>query len=804
MFRNYIKIAFRNLRRSKGYTLINIGGLALGLAACILIGLYVQNELSYDDFHEKGERIYRIGSNITTPNGSLLKGSGVGWPVGRTLEREYPAVKEVVYLRTYPRFSVKHNNRRFFEDMIYADDSFFKVFSFPLLDGHAGTALERPYSLVLTQEMAQKYFGNKRAVGKSLIMGDSLTFTVTAVVKVPEHSHIQFDILASFETICALYTGMCEENFSSEWFDLNVFNYVLLKKGASAKALRSEISNLVMKRSEGIEELGYTLKLQLEPLQQLYLNSSRGNSLGPDGNITYVYLLSVIAVFILLIACVNFMNLATARSMRRATEVGVRKAVGAERRQVAVQFLSEAVLVTFGALIAGLILARLTMPLFNELAGRTLAFNTLWSLEAIAVLFAGLVLVGMIAGSYPALVLSRFETARTLRGVLTTAGGRRLRKSLVIAQFIISSALIICTLVVLQQLDYMQSQDVGFQKENILVVDARRTDWDTRVGRYKTIKQELARHPAVISVSASNAVPGRTGWNGQVAHAADASPEESISTHYMAIDHDYVETFGLNIIAGRDFSKQFATDIDTALIINEVSVEAFGWGTPENAIGKSILSPSRSPEGLVIGVVENYHHKGLQEHIDPLVMDINPDAFGVFAVRFENGRASEVLEHAREMWRQFFPDYSFEYFFLDQDFAQEYASEHRLARIFGLFTGIAILIACLGLLGLAAFTAERRTKEIGIRKAMGAGVPGIVGLLSKDFLKLVLIGFVIAMPIAWYFMQQWLQDFAYRIDIGVGVFLLAGVLALLIALVTISWQSIRAALANPVDSLRSE
>lgn len=797
MLKNYLKIAFRNLKRNKGYTAINIGGLALGIAACILIGLYVQNELSYDNFHKKGERIYRIGSNITTPDGSLMKGSGVGWPVGRILETEYPAVKEVVYLRTYPSFSVKHNNQRYDEDMIYAGESFFEVFSFPLLDGHAETALDKPYSLVLSKEMAKKYFNNERAVGKALTMADSLLFTVTAVVEVPEQSHIQFDMMVSFKTICAIAPGLYKNNFSNAWFDLNVFNYVLLKKGASAMKLQHAISNLVMKRSDGIEALGYTLNLQLEPLQQLYLSSDRGNALGPDGNITYVYLLSVIAVFILLIACVNFMNISTARSMRRATEVGVRKAIGAERRQVAVQFLSEAMLVTFGALIAGLVLGRLALPLFNELAGSTLVFSTLWSWRAIAAILAGLVLVGIIAGSYPALVLSRFKTARTLRGILTSAGGRRLRKSLVVTQFIISSGLIICTLVVLQQLNYMQSQDLGFQKENVLVIE-------TREDHYKTMEYELSQHPAVISVSATNAVPGRNGWNGQVARAANNSPNESISTHYMAIDYDYVETFGLNIVAGRDFSKQFATDNDSALVINEVAVEAFGWRTAENAIGKRILSTSGSPEGVVIGVVENYHHKGLQEQIEPLVMDINPDAFDVFAVHFKNGQAPEVLNYARKTWQKFFPDYRFEYFFLAQDFAQEYASERRLARIFGLFTAIAIFIACLGLLGLAAFTAEKRTKEIGIRKALGASVTGIVGLLSKDFLKLVLIGFIIAVPIAWYAMNQWLTDFAYRIDIGVGIFFVAGGLALLIALATVSWQSVKAALANPTDSLRSE
>lgn len=836
MLRNYLIIALRRLRRKPGMALINVGGLAIGLAACILIGLYVQNELSYDSFHAKGDRIYRVGANITSPDGTKSERSTVGWPVGRILKAEYPAVEEVVYFRQYPDYAIRHGGRRHYENMIYADSAFVDVFSFQWVDGSRDAALHRPYSLVLSEKAANKYFGTSRAVGETLTLDDSLEFAVTGVVRVPEQSHIQFDVLASFATLCAenVDPSLCEST-SSGWFNLNVSTYVLLEEGASVEALEADVEEMVLRRTRIKEALGYSLTLALEPLGHLYARSDRGNGLGPTGEITYVYLLSVIALFILLIACINFMNLSTARSMRRATEVGVRKAVGAGRSQLAGQFLSEALLVTLAALLAALGIAWLTLPIFNQLAGATLAYSTLWNWKALAVGAAGLLLVGFVAGSYPALVLSRFEPARALRGAAKGgAGGESgaaLRRGLVVGQFAISSVLIIGTLVVLQQLRYMQSRDVGFEKEQVLVVDARQTDVDGRTAQYETIKQELGRHPAVRSVSAANAVPGRSGWDGQVARPVGAPPDENVSTHYMAVDHAYVETFGLNVIAGRDFSASRAADADSALLVNEVTVAAMGWGTPEDAVGRRITSPSGSPEGVVIGVIENYHHKGLQEQIDPLVMDIYPSDFGLFAVRFDaqaggsigsglaggsgaigaaaahndgSDAAASVLEHVRSTWQQFFPQHTLDYFFLEADFAQQYASERRLARIFALFAALAILIACLGLFGLAAFTAERRTKEIGIRKVLGASVPNLVALLSKEFLLLVFTAFLIAVPVAYVAVQRWLETFAYRTEPSAGVFALAGLLAVLVALATVSYQAIRAALADPVATLRSE
>ena len=805
MLKNYLKIALRNLRRNKGYAFINIIGLAIGLAVCLLIGLYVRHELSYDRFHEKSDRIVRIGTNLQSPDGSSTKAASVGWPVGRILAAEYPEVKQVTYMRTFPSFSIERGGRRFFEGMLYADSSFFNVFSFSLTAGNPESALTRPYSLVLTEETARKYFGDDHALGQTLTLGDTLQFTVTGVAEVPRTSHIQFDMLVSFETLCTLY-GRCASQFESGWGNLNVYNYALLQEGTSRASFQKKIEDLVMQRSDQVRKMGYNVTLDVQPLENIYLRSNRQNDrVGPSGSITYVYLLAAVGLFVLVIACVNFMNLSTARSMERAQEVAVRKAFGSSRGALVRQFLGESVLVTGTAFCIAVLLARLALPLFNSLAGKTIPFASLVTPASVIMACVLALGVSFLAGSYPAFVLSGFRPAQVLRGSFSTSRrGPRLRKGLVIFQFILSCVLIVSTLVVLRQLSYMQEKDPGFNKEQVVVMDARQADSQVRAQKYETIKRQLTEHPAVQRVTATGATPGQSGWPAQMVFPEGHARDEGFQVEYLAVDRDYVETLELGVLAGRDFAEAVTSDEENALLVNETMAQQAGWETPENAVGKKITSPSGYPEGTVVGVIKDYHHHGLQNAIGPMIMDVNPGAFRVFALRIEPGRTADILAHMKNTWRQFFPEYAFDYFSLDESFARQYHNERRLAGIFGLFSTLAILIACLGLFGLAAYTAERRTKEIGIRKVLGASVPSIVMLLSKDFLKLVGIALLIAAPAAYYAMSRWLQDFAYHIELSPWIFLGAGLLALMIALATVSYHALRAALSNPVDAIRYE
>lgn len=802
---NFLKVTLRNFSRNKGYTLINITGLAIGLACCILIFLYVRHELSYDRFHENSDRIYRVSSEVIPPQtDELQRFPTVGWPVGRTLENNFPGVEEAAHLRGYPNYSILHEGEYHFEDMIHADQAFLDIFSFPFVEGDPEGALAEPYSIVITQDLKQKFFAGQPAVGRELTFEDSLSFTVSGVIEnVPRNSHLQFDLLISFAT---LESQNPQITSGSGWMNLNMHNYLLLNENTDASDLREQIAGLYAEQIGGqLEQMGYEANLRMESLGDIYLRSDFGNSLGPSSDINYVYLLSAIGLFILVIACVNFMNLATARSTERAREVGIRKAMGSSRLALSAQFIAESVLTTLLALAAALGLVSLFLPEFNELTGQQFALAEFFNPAVLPFYILLGLLVGTAAGLYPALVLSGYNPLHVLSHFNVTArGSTAFRKGLVVFQFAISCILILGTLVVLRQLNYMQEQNLGFNSEQVLVMDARQTDGDTVASRYETIKQELSRHPAVETASAALATPGRNGWQGQVAYPEGGSPEESVSTEYLAVDHDYVSTLGLTIVAGRDFSRAFQTDAEESLVVNEAAVEAFGWETPENAVGKRIDSPSGYPAGEVIGVVENYHHHGLQQDIRPIVMDINPGSFRFLALRFQPGSTAGVIDHSEEIWNQFFQGYPMDYFFLDQDFARQYRSERRLSRIFGVFTVLAIFIACMGLFGLATFSARKRAREIGIRKVLGATARNVVMLMTKDFLLLVGIAFLIALPVAYYATEQWLQGFANRIEPGIGLFATTGLIALAVAVISVSWQSLRAAYQNPVNSIRSE
>ena len=803
MFSNYLKIALRTLKRHKGFTFINLGGLAVGLAACLLIGLYVQDELAFDDHFADSERIYRLGS-------------GTGWPYGRILREEFPEVESLTYLRGWPSYAIKHNQEYLFETMYYADEAFFDIFSYDFRAGNPETALQVPYSVVLSEELAERLYGEAEVLGQEIILGDTLLFTVTGVVDVPRRSHLQFDFLVSMATMRARSPEGFDQQMANGWLNLNMVNYLRLKEGVEADAFREKIRDLPMQRAgDFLTNFGSNYTLKLEPLEHVYLSggsdggsinySAGGNMLGPQSDISYVYLLSAVGLFLLLIAAINFVNLSTARSVDRAKEVGVRKAVGSNRGALVRQFLLESMLMSVVAVALAVVLAVVALPYFNDLAARAYTRADFFSVPVLLILLALTVGIGVLAGLYPALALSRFKPVEVLKGRFAAGKrGGRLRQGLVVFQYVVSGVLIVATLVVISQLRFMQGKELGFAAEQVLVLDARQAPGADRWQRGETLRQVLVDHSGVQHASAMWAVPGRTGWRGQLSFPEGWPQGQSIGLEYIGTDHHFAEALGLNFVAGRSFDPAFATDASEAVIINEAAVEAVGWDSPAAAIGKQFTSPgSGKPNGVVIGVVEDFHQHGLQETIQPIMYGVRAGT-GLYALRIDPTQASAVLAHIEQRWGDFFGTYPYSTFFLDQDFARQYAEEQRLLRIFATFAGLTVLIACLGLFGLAAFTVSQRTKEIGVRKVLGATGPQIVLLLSKDFLKLILVAAVVAVPVAYVAMSRWLETFAYRTDLGAAVFLVSSLLLLLIAFTTVSWQALKAARMIPAKSLRYE
>jgi len=794
MIKNIFKVAFRIFRREKGFAAINIGGLALSLAACLLISIFIREELSYDRFHTKSDQIYRLG------------GSTVGWPYGNIILEEYPEVEAVVYMRTYPTFPIKTDRQFIFEDMKYADNDFFKVFDFPLIEGSPDQALSDPYSIVLSEKLAAKLFGDSHAFGQTVILGDSDSFKVTGVARIPERSHIRFDALLSFNTLKSMWGKGFDQEMTSGWLDLNVINYVLLRPGTDTEQFASKIRNLPQKHAGDIlDQWGSNYQLDLEPLSRIYLYSDSGNWLGPKSSIAYVYLLICVGIFLLIIAAANFINLATARSLSRAKEVGVRKVVGSSRSLLIRQFLGESFMTCFLAVFIAVDAAILMLPLFNSLTERQYNTAQLFTLETVGVIVALFVVISLLAGIYPALSLSSFRPVSVLRGRFSSnRKGARLRQGLVITQFLITSILIIGTFVVMRQLRYMQNQELGFDSEQVIVMDARRAPGDILSRSHTVLKDTLENHADVKQVSSMGAVPGRNGWQGQISFPEGWPEGKSISLEYIPVHYGFEETLGLEVMAGRSFDPSFPTDEKTAVMINQTAVKEVGWASPAEAIGKGFSSPgSGKPDGVVIGVAEDYHHHGLQERIQPLMFgfrQVNP----YFMLRVQNGKYGAVIHHVNEVWDQFFSGYPMNAFFLNESFARQYEQEKRLERIFLTFTFFTLLIASLGLFGLTTFATSQRVKEIGVRKVLGAKVRDIVWLLSTDFMKLVLIAYAAAVPIGYILMNQWLQSFAYRITLNPGIFLINALIVFSIAFLTVSVKTVKTALSDPSQSLRYE
>src|SRR5688572_28864294 len=794
MLKNYLKIAFRNLWRHRVFSFINIMGLTVGMTACFLIFLYIQFELSYDCFHTKADRIYRVVSDIKTPT-EVIKAGGPSWAAPPNIKEEFPEVESFVRIAGGDNVLVRKGDIKFQEEnAMWADSAFFKVFDFKLLKGNPQTALKEPFSIVFSEKTAKKYFGEKDPIGQTLLItGEGLPARVTGIMKdIPENSQIKGDVVLSMTTI----TKQWNKSLDSQWGNYGAQAYILLKPGVDAKKLEAKFPGFLDRRNgTEMKKNQMFATLFLEPLKDVYLRSTRNGS--KSGNINNVYIFSIVAIFILLIACINFVNLTTARSVERAKEVGIRKVVGAARTQLARQFIGESIIICLIAFILAVIVSAIFLSSFNQLASKIVSDGIFEHSQYVFILFLAAIGIGFLAGLYPALVLSSFKPVVVLKGRFATGGrGILLRKGLVVAQFSISIALIIGTIVVYNQMNYMRSRDLGFSKDQMLVID---TNGDPGKDAFN---QAIKSIPSVKATALSSSAPG-TGNPGAYSEIENTKGDLQIANLdlYYA-DFDYIPLYKIKMVAGRAFSRDFATDTTQAMILNEAAVKMFGYSNPQQAIGRRFKQWGR--EGKIIGVVKDFHFRGLQEPIKPLSMRIEPGGSNLVSANIAAANLPSTIAAIENKWKELIPNRPFSYFFLDEFFDKQYRGEERFGKLFLNFAVLAIFISCLGLLGLASYSTMQRTKEIGIRKVMGASVSGIINLLSKEFLTLVILSFFIAMPVAWYFMHSWLQDFAYRTKISWWVFVMAGTIAVLIAVFTVSFQAIKAAIANPVKSLRTE
>jgi putative ABC transport system permease protein len=804
MFKNYITTAIRTLLRFKGFAIINLLGLSLGLTAGILIMLFVIDELSFDKFHSKGDRTFRVLTHFFNPKSGAADGASEanGWPVGEVLRREFPEVESVVYMKGASQFMINHDDKRFRQKIQFASPEFLTMFSFPLIEGDPTTALDRPWSIVISEDMATKFFPGTDALNKTLIVSDTLQFAVTGVMQnMPRNSHIQQDMIMSFASYETLFTDF---NYNEGWGNINVKNYVMLKEGADAAAFAQKAYSIYTDRvAEMLKDWGIRANVVIEPMSDVYLRSSTGNGLGPSGSIDRVYLVAGIGIFVIILACINFVNLATARSVYRAREVGLRKVSGSSRMGLIRQFLIESAVITILSFVISIAMTWLFLPYFNEIMQKDYSLLSFASPVMIGLIVALLLVISCLAGFYPAMVLSALNPIEVLKGKMhSSAKGVQLRRTLVVFQFLISSVLVSGTLIVLDQLEFMQKQNLGFEKDNIIVVNASRTKPLNENG-YETFKDQIRSLAIVDQVTYTNSLPGIPGWDGQFAYPEGRSGDDAVSVHYMTVDEDYVPTMGLEIVYGRNFDPLRKTDMNDGLLINETSAALMGW-TPAEAIGKKITSPSQHPEGVVIGVLKDYHYAGLQRKIGPVVLDVYPRASYMYAIKYKASDTKQLIGSLEGLWGQNFSGFKFNYFFLDDTFGEQYKSEEKLASVFTLFSMVTVLIAAIGLLGLVSFMVVAKTKEIGVRKVLGADTINLAMLLSKEFIILVLVANIIAIPVTWYFAGDWLTGFAFRMSLSPFLFLWTTVAALVLTMTTVGYQTFRAALADPVQSLRHE
>lgn len=783
MFRNYFKIALRILIKHKAYSFINIVGLAIGITCSLLMLMWVQDELSYDKFHKNAKELHRI---LLDPQGAATTHEAVSPPIlAKRMKEEFPEVVNTTRLTHQGRMLFTYNDKtQYEEEGFLADPSFFEMFNFPFITGDTGTALKELHSLVLTEDTANKYFGDEDPIGKTITVNNRTDYTVTGVIaNVPANSHLQFDFVRPFELLKERGRNL------DSWGDVSFYTYVQLQKDSSPQRVNSKLEEMIA-REDPAHNMYY-----LQPLTQIHLRSNFNFDFAVHGNIIYVYIFAAAALFILLIACINFMNLATAKSGIRAKEVGMRKVVGASKFDIIKQFYSESILFTLIALMIAVELILLLLPAFNNLSGKELNFGLIKNMQLILGLLSIAVFTGILSGSYPAIFLSAFHPIQIIRGTLKSSSrGSRFRKILVVTQFSLTIVLIIGTIVVHKQLTHIKGANLGYDKNHVIAIRLR-GDFSKK---FETVKSELLQNPNIISVTGTTSLPTFIGSGTSGANWDGKDPEERVQMQINWVDYDYLETFKMEMAQGRFFSRQFATD-DKAFVLNEAAIRAMGVDSP---IGKQFSAVR--VDGTIVGVIKDFNYKSLHTEIEPLILMMDPRRFYQTCIRINAENVSSTITFLESTWKKFVPSFPFEYSFLDERIDNLYRAENRMGKIFNYFTALAIFIACLGLFGMASFTAEQRTKEIGIRKTVGATVPNIVTLLSTEFTKLVLVSNIIAWPLAYFVMNRWLQSFAYQTKIKIWIFLVSASAALLIAGLTVSYQSIKAALANPVDSLRHE
>ncbi len=816
MIRNYIKIAIRNLFRDRFYSFINIFGLTIGITTCLLILLYVNNELSFDKFHKDHQRIYRVTTKAKMSEAETMYIGASSAPMADQFRNDIEEIEAITRLLTVNQ-TIKYEDKAFSEEnMLYADSTFFDVFDFEVMQGDPGSMLRDSYSIVMTEETAIRYFGEQKvingtALGQKVKIDDDL-YQITGILKnVPSNAHFTFDILVSMSTY--------KDALNPIWLNMSYFTYLKLREGVDPADLEDKFIDIIMANvvpqvvayvnipAEQLSDrasINNFFQFNLQPITSIHLHSDLRGELGVNSDIAYVYIFSSIALFIIIIACINFMNLATARASKRAVEVGIRKTLGSLKHQLIWQFIIESMLFSLIAMILALGLTEALKYPFSRITGDVLTLNVFEQPWVLGVIFGLVLLVGILAGSYPAFYLTRFKPVEVLKGSTKTGNKSSIfRNFLVVLQFAISIGLIVCTTLVYKQMNFISNKNLGFEKDNVILVEN-----GFELGqRSQVYKNELLKNPEVLGVAFSQTIPSAS-FNSTIC-TPEGEDGLDMQIFVNKIDYDFINTFKMEILKGRNFSRDFPSD-SSAVIINESAANKFGWideNEDSNPIGKYIQMINSEigtrSKYYIVGVVKDFNFESFKSPISANLMFLEPKG-NYISIRVKPGDFSGLIRDFESKWKNIAPEVPFKYSFLKQNFEDLYQSEQKMSQIFSVFTSIAIFIACLGLLGLAAFTAEQRTKEIGIRKAMGASVSSVVKMLNIEFIKLVGIAIVIASPISWYLMRSWLGDFVYKTDIGVWPFLLAALLAIIIAVLTVGFQSFKAAMANPVNSLRNE
>ena len=805
MLRNFFKIAYRNLIKNRIYTFINIAGFAIGLASCIIILLFVNYEMSYDDFFETSNDIYRVTAQGTI-GGKAFNQAVTAPPMAKALMDDYPEVIKATRIMPTPNMLIRNGDIIFIENnFFWADSLFFEVFPYKLILGDPTKVLDADHTVVLTKKLALKYFGRVDIVGEVMEFEDFTPYTVTGVCEdTPENSHFKFDMLASISSL-----GWDKSDF---WLNHAFYTYIQLRPGFDPRELESKFPTMIKKYiAPQIKPLigmdldkyyenggffGYTL----QPIKDIHLKSNIEYEIGPNGSITYIYIFSIIALFILIIACINFMNLSTARATTRAREVGVRKVLGSNMLQLLRQFLTESIILTTIAMIFAILLVYIALPFFNDVAGKNFHFDLFGSFYTIPLLLLTIIVVGTLAGIYPAFYLSSFQPVKVLKTTLTSSGkSSYLRSGLVIFQFSISIFLFIATFVIQDQLYYVQNKNLGWDKDNLIVI---KRAWAVEDNEEAFI-EKLKQNPNILDVTSSGHIPGK-GFGMTVFRKENAPRSEQLLLNVITAKMDFDKTFKLDLKGGRFFSPEFPSD-SNSVVVNESLVKMMGI---ENPVGSDLIMPGESDDKdfrfHIIGVVKDFHYESFHQIIKPLIIFLDRQWPFYITTRVTSNNVKETIEYLKSTWKEFIPDKPFEYFFMDEDFAKLYDNEIRTAKIFTTFSILAIVIACLGLFGLTTYSTMTRRKEIGIRKTLGASIPGIIVMFSMQLSKWVLFANLIAWPLAYFFADKWLSNFEYKVDLTLMSFVLAGLLAFLIAIVTVTYQSLKAALANPVNSLRYE